>query len=106
VATLTADKGYYCVGELEAIQESGIKTVISDPLRNRRVNKLDPAQRAVVRRARRSARSGYGKALLRRRGMHIERSFAHILRQRRHETGDLARAAQPGQTLEDRCGHL
>jgi hypothetical protein len=25
-ATLTADKGYYCVAELEAIQESGIKT--------------------------------------------------------------------------------
>ena len=78
-ATLTADKGYYCVAELEAIQENGIKTIMSDPLRNRRVDKLDPLQRAVVRRTRRSVKSGYGKALLRRRGMHIERSFAIFL---------------------------
>ena len=81
VATLTADKGYYCVAELEAIQESGIKTVISDPLRHRRLDKLHPSQRAVACRARRSVKSGYGKRLLRRRGMHIERSFAHILDQ-------------------------
>jgi len=91
-ATLTADKGYYCVAELEAIQESGIKTVISDPLRNRRLDKLDPGQQAVVRRARRSVKSGYGKALLRRRGMHIERSFAHIL-----DSGGMRRATLRGQ---------
>ena len=91
-ATLTADKGYYCVAELEAIQESGIKTIISDPLRNRRLDKLDPSQRVVVRRARRSAKSGYGKALLRRRGMHIERSFAHIL-----DCGGMRRATLCGQ---------
>jgi transposase len=91
-ATLTGDRGYYCVAELEAIQESGIKTVISDPVRNRRLDQLDPGQRAVVRRARRSARSGYGKALLRRRGMHLERSFAHIL-----DSGGMRRATLCGQ---------
>ena len=91
-ATLTADKGYYCVAELEAIQESGIKTVISDPLRNRRLDKLNPSQRTVVRRAWRSVKSGYGKALLRRRGMHIERSFAHIL-----DSGGMRRATLCGQ---------
>jgi len=96
-ATLTADKGYYCVAELEAIQESGIKTIISDPLRNRRVDKLNPSQRNVVRRARRSVRSGYGKALLRRRGMHIERSFAHILDQ-----GGMRRATLRGQRNLDK----
>jgi transposase len=96
--TLTADKGYYCVAELEAIQEIGIKTVISDPLRNRRADQLIPEQRAVVRRARRSAKSGYGKALLRRRGMHIERSFAHIL-----DSGGMRRATLRGQhNLEKR----
>ena len=79
VATLTADKGYYCVAELETLQSCGIKTVISDPIRNRRVDKLESHQRAVVRNARRSAQSKYGKALLRRRGMHLERSFAHVL---------------------------
>ena len=91
-ATLTADKGYYCVAELQAIQESGMKTVISDPLRHRRLEKLGCSQRAVVRRARRSVRSGYGKALLRRRGMHIERSFAHIL-----DSGGMRRATLRGQ---------
>lgn len=96
-ATLTGDKGYFCVAELEAIQESGIKTVISDPLRNRRLDKLNPGQRAVVRRARRSARSGYGKALLRRRGMHIERSFAHIL-----DSGGMRRATLRGQPNLDK----
>lgn len=90
--TLTADKGYYCVAELEAIQEGGLKTVISDPLSNRRLHKLNPSQRAAVRRARRSAKSGYGKALLRRRGMHIERSFAHIL-----DSGGMRRATLRGQ---------
>ena len=96
-ATLTADKGYYCVGELEVIQDFGIKTVISDPLCNRRVDKLNCAQRAVVRRARRTVKSGYGKALLRRRGMHIERSFAHIL-----DSGGMRRATLRGQTNLDK----
>jgi len=67
VATLTADKGYYRVEELEAIQAGGIKTVISDPIRNRRRDKLASAQRAVVGKAQRSAQSNYGKALLRKR---------------------------------------
>jgi transposase len=96
-ATLTADKGYYCVAELEVIQQSGIKTVISDPLRHRRLDKLNPGQRTVVRRARRSARSGYGKTLLRRRGMHIERSFAHIL-----DSGGMRRATLRGQDNLDK----
>lgn len=96
-ATLTGDKGYYCVAELEAIQESGIKTVISDPLRHRRVDKLDPSQQAVVSRARRSVQSAYGKALLQRRGMHIERSFAHLL-----DSGGMRRATLRGQTNLDK----
>jgi len=97
-ATVTADKGYYCLQELEAIQESGIKTVISDPLRNRRVDRLMPEQRRVVHRAQRSAKSAYGKALLRRRGMHIERSFAHLL-----DSGGMRRATLRGQhNLEKR----
>ena len=91
VATLTSDKGYYCVAELEEIQRAGIRTVISDPIRNRRLDKLDPQKRAVVRRARRSAQSKSGKALLRRRGMHIERSFAHTL-----DSGGVRRATLRG----------
>jgi transposase len=97
VATVTADKGYYSVEELEAIQALGIKTVISDPIRNRRRDKLESAQRAVVGKAQRSAKSNYGKALLRKRGMHIERSFAHLL-----DGGGMRRATLRGQANLDK----
>ena len=53
--------------------------MISDPVKNRKLEKLDKEEAQVVRKAKRSACSKSGKALLRRRGMHLERSFAHIL---------------------------
>lgn len=77
--SITSDKGYYVVGELAALQQEGIRTVISDPIDNRRVDKLEPQEQRAVRAARRSVKSKSGKELLRRRGMHIERGFAHIL---------------------------
>lgn len=79
ITSVTSDKGYYALGELEALQREEIRTVIGDPIDNRRVDKLEPDQQRAVRAARRSVKSNSGKALLRRRGMHIERSFAHIL---------------------------
>lgn len=91
VQTMTADKGYFSVSELAAIQECGIKTIVSDPIANRRLDRLEPEDRLAVQRAHRSTRSKYGKALLRRRGMHIERSFAHIL-----DSGGMRRATLRG----------
>ena len=79
ITSVTSDKGYYLVGELQALQREGIRTVISDPIDNRRVDKLEPKEQRAVRAAKRSVKSKSGKDLLRRRGMHIERSFAHIL---------------------------
>lgn len=79
VTSVTSDKGYYAVGELQALQREAIRTVICDPIDNRRVDKLEPQPARAVRAARRSVKSKSGKDLLRRRGMHIERSFAHIL---------------------------
>lgn len=79
IETATADKGYYSVPELDALQREEIKTVISDPIDNRRVDKLPEDLQKVVRRARRTVKSRRGKRLLARRGMHIERTFAHIL---------------------------
>lgn len=96
-ATFTADKGYYCVAELEPIQRTGLKTVIGDPINNRRLDKLSCSHKISVRRARRSATSKYGKALLRRRGMHIERSFAHIL-----DNGGMRRTTLRGQSNLDK----
>ena len=79
ITSVTSDKGYYAVRELQAFQHEGIRTVISDPIDNRRVDKLEPEEQRAVRGAKRSVTSKSGKDLLRRRGMHIERSFAHIL---------------------------
>jgi len=91
VETVTADKGYYAVEELQVLQDEEIKTVIADPVSNRRLDKLEPEQRQAVQAALRSTRSKYGKALLRRRGMHIERGFAHIL-----DCGGMRRATLRG----------
>jgi transposase len=79
VVSVTSDKGYYAVSELEVLQGEGIRTIICDPIDNRRVDKLEPAAQRAVRAAKRSVKSKSGKDLLRRRGMHIERGFAHIL---------------------------
>jgi transposase len=91
VQSLTSDKGYYAVAELPVLQAEGIRTVVADPIGNRRLDKLEPAQKKAVRAARRSVKSKSGKALLRRRGMHIERSFAHIL-----DCGGMRRATLRG----------
>lgn len=79
IESTTADKGYHAAAEMAALQQEGIRTVISDPVANRKMENLSVADRKVVRKAKRSAQSASGKALLRRRGMHLERSFAHIL---------------------------
>jgi transposase len=98
VQTATADKGYYAVGQLQALQQEQIKTVICDPISNRRVDKLEPAEQQAVRSAARSTSSKYGRALLRKRGQHIERAFAHIL-----DCGGMRRATLRGlQNLQKR----
>ncbi len=91
VQSATSDKGYYAVGELQALQREGIRTVISDPIDNRRLDKLELEERRAVLAARRSVKSKSGKELLARRGMHIERSFAHIL-----DCGGMRRATLRG----------
>ena len=67
------------MNELHALQQEDIRTVIADPIDHRRLDKLAPDQKKAVQAARRRVKSKSGKDLLRRRGMHIERSFAHIL---------------------------
>jgi transposase len=91
VETATADKGYFEVTQVVALQQEHIKTVICDPTRNRRLDKLDEAGRAAVKAAHRSTQSQYGKDLLSRRGMHLERAFAHIL-----DCGGMRRATLRG----------
>jgi transposase len=79
VETATSDKGYYNVQEITEIQSLGITTVIPDKDFNRNMNKLSDEETEAVELAKFAATSKNGKALLRRRGMHVERSFAHVL---------------------------
>jgi transposase len=79
IQSATADKGYYAVREMSQLQQEGIRTVISDPIKNRKPENLTPQEATTVRNAKRSACSESGKKLLKKRGMHLERSFAHLL---------------------------
>jgi transposase len=79
IESATADKGYYAVVEMKQLQQEGIRTVISDPIKNRKLENLSPAEAKAVRQARRSVGSESGQQLLKKRGMHLERSFAHLL---------------------------
>jgi transposase len=90
--TLTGDKGYFSLKEIGLLQDLSIKTVISDPRRaQRRFDQLSSAQRQTLARAARSVSSKYGRKLLRKRGQHVERSFAHVL-----DAGGMRRATLRG----------
>lgn len=90
--TMTGDKGYFSLLEIGRLQELGLKTVISDPHRaQRRFDKLSSPERQSLARAQRSVNAKYGKGFLRKRGQHIERSFAHVL-----DAGGMRRATVRG----------
>lgn len=76
---VAADKGYFALAEIAALQAQGVRTVIADPHRDKRKKALKPEERAVLERAHDATQSEDGKALLKKRGQHVERSFCHIL---------------------------
>jgi hypothetical protein len=76
---LAADEGYFALEEIGSLQELDVRTVIADPLSGRRRKDLSAEEKAVLHRASRAVQSKSGKALLRRRGEHLERGFAHVL---------------------------
>ena len=81
VKSLTGDKGFHSPEEMGIIQDAtGARTVIGDPNAARRnPDNLGPEARRAVDKAARAVQSKSGKALLKKRGEHIERGFAHIL---------------------------
>jgi transposase len=92
VRSLTADKGYFAVQEIAQIQEFDIRTVIGDAHAGRRCKEgLAAPLRKALHRAGCAVKSQSGKALLRQRGMHLERSFEHVL-----DEGGLRRATLQG----------
>ncbi len=79
LASATADKGYHASSEFSQRQREGIRTVISDPVKNRHLAQLSQGAARAVRAAQRSASSASGKPLLKPSGQPLERSFAQGL---------------------------
>ena len=77
---LCGDEGCFAIGQIAQLHECGVRTVIADPQADRRrPEKARAEHRAALGYAGRSTRSASGKALLRKRGEHVERSFCHVL---------------------------
>ena len=80
VAKVVSDKGYFTASEVAQLQEVQFGTVICDPMRDvRKVDVLPAHEAAAVRAAWEETASESGRALLRQRGQHLERAFAHVL---------------------------
>ncbi len=81
-----ADKGYHSNAVMTDLRASNIRTYISEPNRGRRCwTNRDDAREAVYANRRR-IRGRRGQALRRKRGMLVERSFAHC-----YDTGGMRR---------------
>ena len=86
LSEVVADKGYHSNDTMVDLHALEIRTYISEPDRGRRRWKNKPDAQQAVYANRRRIRGERGKELLRRRGMFLERPFAHGL-----ETGGMRR---------------
>jgi transposase len=90
LASLTADEGYFAVEEVCCLQGERVRVIIGDPhASKRKADNQDATVRQVLRKARQAVRSKSGKALLRKRGEHLERSFCHVLDHGKHRRATL-----------------
>jgi transposase len=90
--SVTADEGYFDVEQACLLQGDAIRTIIGDPhAPKRNPERQCPATRETLHKAKRAVTSKSGKALLRKRGEHLERSFCHVL-----DHGRLRRATLRG----------
>ena len=95
VMEVPADKGYHCTETVVELEQLGVRSYIAEPDRGRRnwqkatmPEGVSAAEaQAAVYRNRRRMRGEHGKALHRKRGEFVERSFAHVL-----DTGGMRRA--------------
>jgi transposase len=86
VERVVADKGYHSKLGLQDLAEVGVCTVIAEPERKRQKWNGQSAAQAAVYANRRRLDTKRAKALMRRRGELIERSFAHL-----YDTGGMRR---------------
>lgn len=78
VERVIADKGYHSKQVLQELAEGDLRTVIAEPERKRQKWSGQRAAQAAVYGNRRRLKTDTGKALLRKRGELVERSFAHL----------------------------
>jgi transposase len=83
---IVADKGYHANTPLAGLAADGKRSYISEPARGRRKWEGKAEEQAAVYANRRRTRGRRGKALMRRRGELVERSFAHV-----YDTGGMRR---------------
>ena len=79
IETVSNDKGYFKLEEVLAIQNQNIEANIPDKQINRNKEKLTDEETLALELAKSSTKSTEGKDLLKRRGMYVEHSFAHVL---------------------------
>jgi transposase len=86
LSELVTDKGYHSNQTMVDLRAFEIRSYISEPKRGRRKWIGKPEERAAVYANRRRMRGERGKALMKRRGMMLERPFAHC-----YHTGGMRR---------------
>jgi len=93
VERVVADKGYHSKQVLQDLAEVGVRTVIAEPERKRQKWSGQSAAQTAVYANRRRMDTQTAKALMRRRGELIERSFAHL-----YDTGGMRRVHLRGKS--------
>jgi len=86
IEEVVADKGYHSNDTCLGLRQAGMRSYIAEPERGRRKWKGKPDQQEAVYANRRRIKGQRGKALMRKRGELVERSFAHC-----YETGGMRR---------------
>ena len=105
VQTATADKGYYGVDQLQALQQEHIKTVMGDPINNRRLDKLEPAEQRAVKGPAAARVASMAKHCCAS-GDNILAGLCTHLGLRRDAAGDLTRSAKSPETFQAGGGIL
>lgn len=86
IEEVVGDKGYHSTERIVDLERLGLRSYISEPKRGRRRWNGNHESRDAIYRNRNRVRGNRGKALLRLRGEHLERPFAHL-----YETGRMRR---------------
>jgi transposase len=92
IETVTEDKGYHSDDEIVKLSEYGIQANVPQRSKARRYDTMEESKREILERSDAFVASEQGKELLKKRGMYVERSFAHVL-----DAGGMRRTTLRGQ---------